>query len=464
MARPARPLALAPLVALAACGDNRAPAAADADGEAAARFELVGHADLGARGMNAALAVAGDTIYVGSRIDGAPVLIVDVSVPSAPRVVGELGPPDEGLTGLSSRELRAVPDLDLLVVLDLQCSPDLHGCAPTAAERESLELYDISDRHAPVLRGRHEFQSSPLRPRGPHEMFLWRDPAEPARVLLYVSTPPLSPSLEVIDVSDPAAPVAITSWWPGDVGASITIGEDNLLHSIGVSADGRTGYVSHLQAGVFLIDLAQVAEGADEPAIPLLTPPGAFADWTPPEPIGPHSAVEVPGRDLLVVTDEVYPPKFGPGCPYGWLRVVDIADPAAPAVRGELRLAENQPAFCASAPEGATYAAHNATATANLALVSWHAAGLVAVDLTDPAAPSELARFVPEPLPAVDVEDPGIGGAPVTMWSYPVVDRGLIYVVDIRNGLYVLRYRGPHERELQVAGPLEGNSNLAHAP
>jgi hypothetical protein len=34
-------------------------------------------------------------------------------------------------------------------------------------------------------------------------------------------------------------------------------------------------------------------------------------------------------------------------------------------------------------------------------------------------------------------------------------------VVDIRNGLYVLRYHGPHERELQVAGPLEGNSNLA---
>jgi hypothetical protein len=33
----------------------------------------------------------------------------------------------------------------------------------------------------------------------------------------------------------------------------------------------------------------------------------------------------------------------------------------------------------------------------------------------------------------------------------------LIYVVDIRNGLYVLRYTGPHADEVAF---LEGNSNL----
>ncbi len=444
---------------LAACGDNLADAPLDA--APAATLTLVGHHDLGARGMNAALALAGDTLYVGSRIDGQPILIVDVSVPSAPALVGELGAPEQALAGMSSRELRAVPDLDLLIVLNLRCSPDLHGCGDGAAEAENLRIYDISDRHAPALRARFTFATSPLRPRGPHEMFLWRDPAEPRRVLLHVSTPPLSPSYEVVDLSDPSAPVGVLSWYPADSGLTLTPGEDNLLHSIGVSADGRTGYVSHLQGGLFLLDLADLVDGVAPPAVRVRTPQAAFADWTPPEPIGPHSAVEVPGRDLLVVTDEVYPPPFGPGCPYGWLRVVDIADPAAPVVRGELRLAENQPAFCAQAPAAATYAAHNATATANLALVTWHAAGLLAVDLADPTAPRELARFVPAPLATVAVEDPGIGGAPVTMWSYPVVDRGYIYVIDIRNGLYVLRYHGPHERELQVAGPLEGNSNLA---
>jgi hypothetical protein len=46
------------------------------------------------------------------------------------------------------------------------------------------------------------------------------------------------------------------------------------------------------------------------------------------------------------------------------------------------------------------------------------------------------------------------------MWSYPVIHDGLIYVVDVRNGLYVLEYRGPYQDEVSSIGFLEGNSNL----
>ena len=41
------------------------------------------------------------------------------------------------------------------------------------------------------------------------------------------------------------------------------------------------------------------------------------------------------------------------------------------------------------------------------------------------------------------------------MWSYPVIQDGLIYVVDLRNGLYILKYNGPYEQEVaddQVPG------------
>src|SRR5258705_8926768 len=108
------------LAAVAACGDNLPPSGA---------FQLVGHSDLGARGMNAAIAIAGDVAYVGSRIDNVPIAIVDIGDPSRPTVVGAIGPETgEGLPTLSSRELRAVPDLDLLVVMNLRCSPGLHGC------------------------------------------------------------------------------------------------------------------------------------------------------------------------------------------------------------------------------------------------------------------------------------------------------------------------------------------------
>src|SRR6267142_1826120 len=124
------------LAVLAGCGDNLS---------ASGSFQIIGHADLGARGMSSALAVAGDTVYVGSRIDKQPIEIVDVSDPSQPVVVGEIGPPDEGLIATSSRELRAVPDLDMLIVLNLTCSPGLHGCTAAAGEVENLKLYDIRD-------------------------------------------------------------------------------------------------------------------------------------------------------------------------------------------------------------------------------------------------------------------------------------------------------------------------------
>jgi hypothetical protein len=39
----------------------------------------------------------------------------------------------------------------------------------------------------------------------------------------------------------------------------------------------------------------------------------------------------------------------------------------------------------------------------------------------------------------------------------------LIYVIDIRNGLYVLRYTGPHAGEVAGISFLEGNSNLGDA-
>jgi len=46
------------------------------------------------------------------------------------------------------------------------------------------------------------------------------------------------------------------------------------------------------------------------------------------------------------------------------------------------------------------------------------------------------------------------------MWSYPIIRDGLIYVIDIRNGLYILRYTGPHAGEVADIRFLEGNSNL----
>ena len=55
-----------------------------------------------------------------------------------------------------------------------------------------------------MLAATYAITGSRLRPRSPHEMYLRRDGD---RILLFVSAPPASPSLEVIDISDPYAPV-----------------------------------------------------------------------------------------------------------------------------------------------------------------------------------------------------------------------------------------------------------------
>ena len=39
----------------------------------------------------------------------------------------------------------------------------------------------------------------------------------------------------------------------------------------------------------------------------------------------------------------------------------------------------------------------------------------------------------------------------------------LLYVIDLRNGLYVLEYRGAFEKEIQRISFLEGNSNQGNA-
>jgi hypothetical protein len=39
----------------------------------------------------------------------------------------------------------------------------------------------------------------------------------------------------------------------------------------------------------------------------------------------------------------------------------------------------------------------------------------------------------------------------------------LIYVVDVRNGLYILDYTGPRAEEVESLAFLEGNSNLGDA-
>jgi hypothetical protein len=435
-------------------------------------FELVGHSPLDNRGMNAALAVHGDYAYVGSRTDGGlkpvdnGVKIVDVSDPSAPAVVGSIGEPNEDNEGETSREMRVWKDEELLVVLNLgsNCASYLHGCSPRAVD-DNFRFYDISGKNGASPKLVSEYVPSV----NPHEFYLWDDPRRSGRTLLFMSTPGGGSQLLVTDISAARkgkfVELAKQSFIVGDPG------NDNRLHSLTVSPDGKRAVFAYLEAGFYVADTSDFAAGKAKPQARLLTSTQNAPKW--PEAIGPgaHSAVPVWGTDYALVTDEVYGEALraldSGGCPWGWTRMIDMENPSKPRVVTEYKLPQNDPGFCTTdAPRpSSSYSAHNPTLTESLAFVTWHAGGLQAIDVSNPAKPAQAAEFKPEPLLYVAQEDPALsaGQDKVVMWSFPVIQDGLIYVSDVRNGLFILRYKGPFANEVSTVDFLEGNSNQGDA-
>jgi len=430
-----------------------------------ASFELVGHSPLNNRGMNAALAVKGNYAYVGSRTDakaenanGGGVLVVDVSKPDSPEVVHEIGPPDEANPGETSREMRIWPEQNLLIVMTLfsNCG-EIHACSPIEGN-DRFNFYDISGKNAAAPKLVSTYEPS----MDPHEFFLWDDPKKKGRALMYLSTPSGQDKILVVDISK-ARQKKFT-----EVVKMSPLYNGSFVHSLGISNDGTRGYLAHLTGGVGVIDTSELAKGVKKPSIRVLTPPSNAPTWEGP---GPHTAVKVFGKDYMLITDEVYGTSLralgGHGCPWGWMRMVDIKNPVKPKVVSEFKLPQNEESFCTqdAAHPTTSFAAHNPTLTKNIAFITWHSGGLQAVDISNPAKPTQITEFVADPVIPILQEDPVLssGGDKVVAWSYPIIKDGLIYFVDVRNGLYVMRYKGPYDKEVSKVGFIEGNSNLGDA-
>ena len=463
----------------------------------ARHVEQVGHEDLSGRGMNAGLALFDHYAYIGNRTDGSEghaspgVQVVDVQDPTAPAAVAEFGADlvSGENAGQTARELRVWPEQGLLMVMYFRCSAAIHDCPPSPDDY-SIRFFDVAaDPVNPPL------VSTYTPSRKPHEMYLWVDPSDHERALLWMSTPtsssdPNRPNLVIADISEARSgdfrEVATGNWnhlYPGAQDPA-NYDRDLALHSMAPTADGRTTYLAYLRGHFLALDTSDVADGvAPGETVDLndrlLTRPADRPQWgtsssgCPSSCAEAHSAVPLPGRPFALTTDEVYGSLTAPshGCPWGWSRLITTAQPERPRILAEYKIRQNDPGFCLSSEntpgtqQANSYASHNPTLTRNLALITWHSGGLQVVDTSDPGAPAQAGWFSPEPLASVVTEDPALTGGPnkVAMWSYPIVRDGLIYVVDIRNGLYVLRYTGPRKDELTRLRFLEGNSNLGDA-
>jgi hypothetical protein len=355
----------------------------------------------------------------------------------------------------------------------------LHHC--TQPSISNIRFYDISRSNATRPKLLNQFDVDT------HEFFLWEDPSNPKRALIFAGNAsstcgtrggsPTCP-FSVWDISrvrNGQPPVTLYSGLYPFTRLPAAESEPvqkpiGGLHSLTISNNGRKAYFALLTGGFAVVDVSDFAAGRPSPQPRPITTNEARPVWPGP---GAHSAVKLWGRDWAWVSDEVYGTATGEGhgCPWGWARMIDISDPRTPTVKAEYREPENDPSTCDEwNPPRTSYSAHNPTLTPNIAFSTWHSGGMQAVSIRNPRRPYQLAEFTPKPLPSVMLEDPRLSSDPdtgrnekVVMWSYPIIKDGLIYVVDLRNGLYVLEYRGAFKDEVERIRFLDGNSNQGDA-
>jgi hypothetical protein len=498
-------LALAALVLVLAAGALAAVGVGAGGGTpgTASSFELVGHDPLFGRGMNAAPAVYDHYVYVGNRTDGSPqhphpgILVVDVADPAHPSVVNEIGAPHAAQVGITTRELRVWPEKKLLMVMTFRCSSAIHDCPPgnDTTFPFDIKFFDLTDPVNPAFISSYVPTSRAGLQVKPHEMYLWIDPKDSDRALLWLSTPtssvnPARPNLMIVDISAVPAGGAVTevaegNWnqlYPGAANPA-NYDFDLAVHSMTPTVDGRRTYLAYLRGHFLVLDTSSVADGVAPGEFvnlndKLLTPVENRPQWGAGDQCAghtaegcaeSHSAVPLPGRPFALTIDEVYGTFTAPsfGWPWGWSRLINVAQPRRPHIIGEYKIHQNTPAYTPAPGENEfnSYSSHNPTLTRNLALVAWHSGGLQAIDVSDPGAPAQAGWYSPTPLATVATEDPALSAGPnkVVMWSFPIVRDGLVYVVDIRNGFYILRYTGPFAAEVSGLRFLEGNSNLGDA-
>ncbi len=275
-----------------------------------------------------------------------------------------------------------------------------------------------------------------------------------------------------------------------------------------VSDDGTRVYMADSQAGFYTLDSTALAtdpdcnpdhEAANNPCLKKLNPdPLATLDPSPPDNPsrlleevtivsgdrgGHHSFVRVPGVRaaipdessgagatlvFAIAADEIGGPD---ACPWSWTRVLNITEDPVPEESTPAQIAtlmypenvvencpeSNQKVNLGNALQGGRFRGHNPTVLKNLVVQTNYASGLRIWDISNPYTPFEVGVFFPEPVPAPNTSG---DSNQISVWSYPIILDGLIYVVGINEGLLVLRYKGPRREEIEaIVGPCEGNSS-----
>jgi hypothetical protein len=361
--------------------------------ESAHGLRLVGHSDLDGRGDGMQVLRHGDALYVGHfGVSGMGTTILDVTDPSKPHVVDQWPAPPGSHT-------HKVQVADGLLLVNQE---QFRGGDPFTA---GMLVFDVSEPLAPRQIGRFDSGGA-----GVHRIVWTGGRYAHASVIPEGYADRI---WMVIDMRHPEHPVEAARFVldePQPDGARYAA-----HHAL---LDGDVGYLGYCDAGMIVLDVAD------------LTKPRELArlTWSPGGET--HTCLPLPGRKLVVVTDEQV--KDGPGGPPRLVHVIDVADPTRPRVIGACPQPEGD-----FAERALRFGPHNlhenrvgSYRSERLVFVTYFNAGLRVYDLADPEQPVEVAHWLPEP--------PDGQAAPQLNDLY-VEESGLVWATDrIGGGVYAL--------------------------
>jgi len=340
------------------------------------------------------VSVAGKYAYVGhiTNKERLGTSILDVSDPRQPRLLSQLHL-DDG----DSHSHKARVAGDLMIVNVEQNMGKLGRKAENLSEQKTsyaeggFKIYDVSDRSKPKLITHHRTHG-----RGVHRF----DMDERYAYLSSEMEGYVGNILVIYDLRDPARPEEVARWWmPGQHVAGgekpTWAGRRNRLHHALRFGDELWAGCWH--AGVRVIDVSNIREprtiGEYNYHPPFPEPSHTFMPV--PERIGGRRiAVAIDEEDHVHSAEEMERRR---GRPHGCLWVLDVTDLKNIQPLSIFEVSELDSPWSRAAP--GRFGAHQFQEHMEGTLVycAWFAGGLRIVDIADPAAPQEVGHFIPEP-------------------------------------------------------------------
>lgn len=284
---------------------NHAPPGDPSGAPVANGFDVIGHNALGARDSSGDVWVHGDFAYVGTwsrPCTGRGVKIIDVSDPSAPRVIGTAA----ARRGTSAEDMvvRSVNtdwfSGDLMIVGIQRCGREGGPSATYGAE-----FWDVTDPYHPQRLSRFGITHGGG---GAHEVDLIKrgDHVYAALALPFSEwfDPVPVGDVAIVDVTDPRNPVLASEWGvaddsPPQPGPFYGMGSFGAAfgHSVRFSDDGSLLYASYWDRGAITLDVSDVTAPVELTATQY--PPGQDGDL--------HSLT--PYGQYLLTNDEDFDPR-----------------------------------------------------------------------------------------------------------------------------------------------------------